>query len=177
MLFFLLLCSQYEDPLSHLVFVINNSSCSFPYHQNVKRGKGGASDNITRGGFLKYSTTIVAQLSQIWTNSFSSSNSFAALETCTPSMVSLSQDLKDVTQLLLTLSNEILDSLCKSNLRNPKRTCKQERCFWHKNKRDKSKKLWEEENKHVSPPELPNTGSQHQKRGLSSEPLDHLNME
>jgi hypothetical protein len=105
-----------------------------------------------RGGFLKDSTVITAQLSQTWTDIVTSPNGFVPLETCTLPMELLSQNSKHVTQLLLTLSNEILNSLCQSNLRDPKKACKLKKCFWHKNRQTKSEKLWEEENKHVDEP-------------------------
>jgi hypothetical protein len=133
-----------------------------------------------RGGFFGDSTVITAWLSQKRTD-IVTQNRFAALESCaTPIRLAPAHwTPESVKQFELNLIKDTADSLCKFSLTEKgRKECNPEKCFWHKQMKTeleqlKSKEPRAEENKDVSSPELPNAGSQRQKRDPSSESLDH----
>jgi len=118
----------------------------------------------------------VVRLIQKRTINIESPNPYAAINTCTTTEYSI-PGAADVPQLLLGLSSEVINTLCKSYWSDQNKSeCAPEQCFWHQ-KGKKSKKPQEEKEKSTFPPEQ-NAGSEHRKRSLSSEstgnqPLNH----
>jgi hypothetical protein len=107
---------------------------------------------------LKDSAAIAARLSQKRTNNVTSSNPYATLETCSYDEYRIPNST-DVPQLLLKMSSEAIDSLCKDYWSDQNKSeCIPDKCFWHQGR--KSKKPREEESKHVSSPKQTNAGSE-----------------
>jgi hypothetical protein len=116
---------------------------------------------------LKDSAAIAARLSRTRTNNVVSPNPYAALETCSHDEYHI-PDSTDVPQLLLKMSSEAIDSLCKDYWNDQNKSeCIPDKCFWHQGR--KSKKPRDEENKHVSSPKLTNAGSERRKRSSNPE--------
>jgi hypothetical protein len=155
---------------------------TFSHSRIIERRKRRASRDAMRRGFFRDSAVITARLSQKWTD-IVTPNQFSALETCTPVFVPWTpESVKKFQYNLIKTSRE---ELCKWNLKEKgRKECVPSQCYWHRTMKEEleeamsqpvimSKKLWEEEGKTASSPELPNTGSQRQKRDPSSESLDH----